>query len=36
MAVAVVEPGLNKSQCMDCSPGQKKSRCGEVAVIVML
>ena len=32
VAVAVVEPGLNKSQCMDCPPGQKKSRCGEVAV----
>ena len=32
VAVAVVEPGLNKSQCMDCPPRQKKSRCGEVAV----
>ena len=32
VAVAVVEPGLNKSQCMDCPPRQKQSRCGEVAV----
>ena len=32
VAVAVVEPGLNKSQCMDCPPQQKQSRCGEVAV----
>ena len=24
VAVAVVEPGLNKSQCMDCPPRQKK------------
>ena len=32
VAVAVVEPGLNKSQCMDCRPRQKQSRCGEVAV----
>ena len=43
--VAVVEPGLNKSQCMDCPPGQKQlvvverfkqgfdRRCREVAVV---
>ena len=36
-ALMVVEDvlyrGLNKSQCMDCTPGQKKlGRCGEVAV----
>ena len=24
LAVVVVEPGLNKNQCMDCPPGQKK------------
>ena len=36
MAVAIVErwPLRNKSECMDCPPGQKNGRCGEVAVSI--